>query len=157
MNGSEMLTYPLRVAGSIFRVLKGSKEEIQVERHRYEGLVIYEVTSDELESLKVETLRISEDLSFLIFGASVALSFLVTILTVDNLPERTFNIFLIFCVLGFLVALYCGIRWFRGRRSFERTITRIERRVGPLGQEGKEIGPADPTGIPQEVKSEPAR
>jgi hypothetical protein len=43
----------------ILGMLKGLKEEIEVERHRCEGLVIYEVTRDELESLKIETLLVA--------------------------------------------------------------------------------------------------
>src|SRR3984893_8628303 len=117
-------------------VVKGSKEEIEVERHRYEGLVIYEVTSDELNNLKKETLSISEDLTFATIGTTAGLSFLIAILTVDFRSERMFNVFFMVTLVGFIVAIYWGIRWLKGRKSFEGTITRIERRVGPLGQEG---------------------
>jgi hypothetical protein len=129
-------------------LIGGAREEIQVERHRYEGLVIYEVTSDEIANLKAETLRISEDLAFAIAGISIGLSFLVVLLTVEILSPRIFDAFFILSLVGFIVGAYCGFRWIRGRKSFEGTITRIERRVGPLGQEGKEksVGPTGASG-----------
>ena len=128
--------------------LVGAREEIPVERHRYEGLVIYEVTSDEIENIKTETLKIPEDLTFAIAGFSIGVSFLIVLLTVDIVSARIFQVFFILCLLGFIVGIYCGFRWLRGRRTFESTIKRIERRVGPLGQEGKEktIGSAGATG-----------
>jgi hypothetical protein len=126
----------------------GTREEISVERHRYEGLVIYEVTSDEIANLKAETLRISEDLAFAIAGISIGLSFLVVLFTVEIPSTRVFDAFFILFLVGIIVGAYCGFRWIRGRKSFETTIGRIEKRVGPLGQEGKENtgGPAGATG-----------
>lgn len=131
----------------------GRKEEIEIERHSFAGLILYEVTSDELEQLERETLSISEDLTFATVGFTLGISFLITLLTVDALSNKTFTVFVILCVGGFFAAIYCGVRWFSGRRSFRRVITRIKSRVGPLGQEGKEIGPYSIPGPPQEAKT----
>src|SRR5665213_1795664 len=91
----------------LFRTMTGKKEEIDVERHSFGGLVLYEVTGDEIEQLERETLSIAEDLVFATFGLTLGASFLIALVTVPDLPIKTFLVFLVLCVVGFLVALYC--------------------------------------------------
>lgn len=131
---------------------KPAKEELLVERHPFSGLVLYEVSGDEMDQIEKETLSISEDFSFGIAGLSVALSFMSTLVTVDITSDRTFYVFFIIMCLGFLVALHCGVRWFRTRQNFKGAIIRIKSRVGPLGQEGKEVQPSELANLPQEEK-----
>ena len=131
--------------------IKGTKEEISIERHRFEGLILYEVTSDEVDQLERETLSISEDLTFATIGATAAISFLIALLTTDFKSERTFNVFFIVFLLMVALAIYCGAKWYRGRKSFSGVITRIKKRLGPFGEEGKEISPTGP-GAPQESR-----
>lgn len=134
-----------------FLTMTGKKEEIDVERHSFGGLVLYEVTSDEIEQIERETLSVAEDLTFAVLGLSVGISFLIALMTVDNLPIKTFTVFLVLCVVGFVVAVYCGVHWFTGKRSFRRVISRVKARVGPLGQQGKELGPNSIPSAPQEA------
>ncbi|MBM3528474.1 MAG: hypothetical protein FJX62_10305 [Alphaproteobacteria bacterium] len=115
------------------------REEIIVERHALDSLVIFDVSEHELDELERETGSISDDLTFGVAGLSVGLSLLVVLLTVDIQSDRIYYSFLLVDVVGFLVALYCGIRWFRGRKKFKGVVQRIKARVGPLGEEGKEI------------------
>ncbi len=115
------------------------KRELSVETHQIMSLVVYEVSLDDLEQLEVETLMISEDFAFAIFAATAAISFSVTLATVDILPGRLYEIFWLVTMVGYIAAAYFGIRWFRGRRTFRRTIKRIKERSGPLGEEGREI------------------
>jgi hypothetical protein len=138
-------------------VVKGTKEQIEIERHRFVGLIIYEVTSDEIDQIERETLSISEDLTFSTVSVSVAAAFLLTLLTVDIVSERLFNIFFIVCVAGFVGGAYFGVRWFRGRKSFRGAITRIKKRVGPLGEEGKELRPGEATATAPAPTEGPAR
>src|ERR1041385_3101951 len=105
------------------------KEQIIVERHSFESLVIYEVTGQELEQMERETLSISEDFSFAVAGLSVAVTVAAALLTVDVASERIYHSFFVTMVLGFLVFLYCGIKWLRGKRSYKSTVQRIKQRV----------------------------
>jgi hypothetical protein len=127
-----------------------AREAIVVERHRYDALVIYEVSSDELIQLERETLSISEDFSFAAISLTAAISFIIAIFTTDIKENRTFDVFVIVTVLGFLAAAYFGIRWWRGRRSFQGVVTRIKERVGPLGEEGDELEPSELADLPKE-------
>ena len=120
-------------------VVENVKEQVEIERHRLERLICYDVTGDEIDQIERETLSISEDFSFATVGISVGLSFFITLLTVDITERRTFDIFFILCVLGFVASVYFGVRWWRGRGSFRTVIKRVKARVGPLGQEGKEL------------------
>lgn len=116
-------------------------EVFVVERHALESLVIYEVGEHELEELERETKSVGEDFSFALAGLSIGISLASVLLTVDIQSNRVFMAFFGLMVLGFVVSLYCGIKWFRGGRRFKRVVQRIKSRVGPLGEEGKEIEP----------------
>jgi hypothetical protein len=116
-------------------------EVFVVERHALESLVIYEVSEHELEELERETKSVGEDFSFALAGVSIGTSLASVLLTVDIQSNRTFMAFFGVMILGFVVTLYCGVKWLRGRRRFKGVVQRIKSRVGPLGEEGKEIEP----------------
>jgi hypothetical protein len=42
-------------------------------------------------------------------------------------------------LIGYISALFFGIRWYRGRSQFKSVMQKIRGRGGPLGEEGKEI------------------
>jgi hypothetical protein len=138
------------IAGTRLRVARGTKEEIEIERHRLSMLVIYECSGDEIEQLEKETLSISEDLNFSIAGFSVGTALLVVLLTVDITSNRLFYMFFIACLAGYAMALYCGIKWWRGRKSFTRVMARIKQRVGPLGEQGKEVAAPSAGALPSD-------
>ena len=91
--------------------------------------------------MEKDTVSVSEDFSFALAGISIAVTIASVLFTVKIESERVYNSFLVVMILGFVVALYCGVRWFRGRRTFGKTVQKIRGRVGPLGEEGKEIDP----------------
>jgi hypothetical protein len=107
------------------------KEQIVVERHAFDALVIFEITGQELDEMERETLSLSEDFSFAIAGLSIAITLASVIFTVKIDSERIYETFVIMMTLGFVVALYCGIRWFRGRKTFKGVVQKIKSRAGP--------------------------
>jgi hypothetical protein len=131
------------------------REEIVVERHALESLVIYEVSGHELDELERETTSVGEDFSFALSGISIATSLGAVLLTVEIPSNRVFTIFLVIMLLGFIVAFYCGVKWLRGRRAFKGVVQRIKERVGPLGEEGKEINSEELETLPPAGSNEP--
>jgi hypothetical protein len=124
------------------------KEQIVVERHAFDALVIFEVTGQELDQMERETLSVSEDFSFAITGLSIAITLASVLFTVEIESQRVYVTFLTIMILGFLVAVYCGTKWFRGRTTFKAVVQKIKERVGPLGEEGKEIDPQQLESLP---------
>jgi hypothetical protein len=119
------------------------KEHIVIERHQYAELILFEVTDDELEQLKKEVFTVGEDFSFFLVGLSVAITIIVTLLSVPIESNRVFELFVIVAIAGCVMTAYFGIKWYRGRNEFKRIIERIQSRVAPLGEEGDEIDPGD--------------
>jgi hypothetical protein len=131
------------------------KEQIIVERHRFDPLVIFEITAQELDQMERETLSVSEDFSFAVAGLSIAITLASVIFTVKIDSERIYETFFIVMTLGFVVAFYCGIKWFRGRKTFKGAVQKIRSRVGPLGEEGKEIDVEQLDSLPPAEASKP--
>jgi len=94
-------------------------ENIEVERHPYGGLVIYEISGDELDTLEKETAAISEDLSFALVGLSFGVAFSISLATTKIESDRTFAVFVLVTILSYLDALYFGIRWLLVVSEFE--------------------------------------
>jgi hypothetical protein len=128
---------------------KPKKEEIIVERHLLDPLVIYEVSGEQLVQMEQETLSVSEDFSFCLAGLSIAVTIAATIFSVPIASERVYNSFLIVMIFGILVTLYCGTKWLRGRKTFKGVVQRIKSRVGPLGEQGKELDETSLAALPQ--------
>jgi hypothetical protein len=120
-----------------------TKQELFVEKHSYGTLVLYEITGDEVELLENETLIVSEDFSFALAALSVAISFAITLATTTIESDRTFTVFCLFVIVGFIATLFFGVRWFRGRKKVKSVLKRIRERSGPLGEEGKELAVPD--------------
>lgn len=113
--------------------------EFVVERHAVTSVVIYEVTGEDLEQLEKETLTVGEDFSFSLASFSVALSFTATLTTVSIPVGKTYDVFWIVMILGYVAGLFFGIRWYRGRKQFRSVMSKIKNRGGPLGEEGKTV------------------
>jgi hypothetical protein len=128
---------------------------IEVERHPYGGLVIYEVSGDELDTLEKETAAISEDLSFALVGLSFGVAFSIALSTTAIPSDRTFSVFVLVTIISYLDAAYFGIRWLRGRSKTTTIVAEIKKRVGPLGEEGKELEPQELASLPTQEASRP--
>jgi hypothetical protein len=124
------------------------RREIAVESHPYTGLVLYEVSLDDLNQLESELVSVGEDFSFALFCITTAISFTVTLATVDIAAGKLYNVFWIITIIGYLGAVYFGVRWYKTRSKVKSTIKRIKERVGSLGEEGKEIDPEQLENLP---------
>ena len=131
------------------------KREFSVESHPYTGLVLYEVSLDDLNQLEKETIAVNEDFSFALFSATAAISFTITLLTVTVGAGILFESFFIVTVLGYVGTIYFGYRWVRSRRGFKSTIRRIKERPGSLGEEGKEIDSQELESLPPAETNKP--
>lgn len=131
----------LAASWGFLRMVGKIKREFSVESHPLRELVLYEVSLDDLNQLETETLTIGEDFSFALCCLTVAISFTITLATVNIPAGKTYQFFLVLAGIGYIGALFFGIRWFRSRRNFKSIIKKIKERGGPLGEEGKEIDP----------------
>lgn len=127
------------------------KDQIDVERHRHKGFVIYEVSGDDLDSIESQAGSVGEDFGFATAGSGVFVSMLVTLLTVDIKDTKTFAVFVCVTLVAFFVTAYCGRRWWRQRKNIESIVTRIKQKAGPLGEEGDEISEEDLNELSQET------
>lgn len=103
-----------------------------IHRARLDKLSIFEVSESELETLE----RGSPDSLFLnlaIFVLSVAISFSITLATTTIASTRTFNVFVIVTVVGYIAGITFGILWWRSHKSVKAVVRRIRNRMPPEG------------------------
>ena len=143
-----------RLSEQLWLVAERTKQEFLVERHAFTSVTIYEVTADDLEQLERETLTISEDFSFASVGLAIAATLTVSLLVSTVKNDRVFQLLCLSTIVGYICALFFGIRWWRGRRQFQRVSHRIRQRGGPLGQEGKELAPTELARLTPQTETE---
>jgi hypothetical protein len=103
-----------------------------VRRARIERLDIYEISETELQILE----RGSPDsilLNFAILLVSIAVSFLVALLSTEIQSSRTFAVFVIVTVVGFITGAVLLALWTWYRRSTTTIFDQIRRRMPPEG------------------------
>lgn len=113
----------------------------EIRRARIERLTIYEISESELEILA----RGSPDsvfLNFAIFLLSVAVSFIVALLTTTINSDRLFYIFVIIAVIGLIAGSILLTIWIRNRTSVSEIVDAIRERKPP---EGIQEEPKPPT------------
>jgi hypothetical protein len=130
------------------------REELIVERHRYGQLILYEVAGDELDRLDNETSAIGDDASICLFSLATAISFSIALATTEIDSLRTFAVFVIVTILGYASTVIFGIKWARDKKLRTNIIKRIKERVGPLGEDGKEIDIKELAALPAEEAQE---
>jgi hypothetical protein len=105
-----------------------------IRRVRVERLTIFEVTESELTALE----QGSPESIFLNLGIavlSVAISFLISLLTTTIDNTRTFCVFVIICVVGFIAGVTFGILWWQSRKQLRNVGREIRGRIRPEGDE----------------------
>ena len=123
-NGSERIKRDLPHQGE-------QGEKIDVKRRKIGAVTIYDVTEAELTILEKGT-EVSVWLNFLIGTVSIAVSFLVSLLTVewDNTKvSLTQIVFICITIIMFLSAVACFVFWRRGRGQHQETIKVIRERT----------------------------
>lgn len=112
-----------------------------IHRVPYDKLTLYEITESELEALE----RGSPDsllLNFAIFAFSAAISFSTTLSSTDIKSDRTFSVFVIVTVVGYLAASILFSLWWFSRRSVGAVASAIRNRATPEGiQENRSEDP----------------
>lgn len=131
---------------------------IPVRRHELSHVETYEVTADELDRIESEGADVGFHFHIGLFCLTMATSFLVGLILSpppDSSP-KTFVVFAVVVVVGFLVGIIFGIKSYLSRGAFAGTIRRIrERQIGPLGEKGSELGPSQLAQLPSEESSSP--
>ena len=119
------------------------QREFTVERHAVDRLVVYEVFQEDLDQLEREASTVSEDVTFGVFTFATAISFSIALATTTIESIKVFNIFWVVTLVSWLATVFFGVRWYRGRERYKGVISTIKARSGPLGEEGKELQPAE--------------
>lgn len=127
-----------------------NSDRIPIRRHGIGHVEAYEVTADELERLEKEGADVGFDFHTSLFCITMATSFLITLI-LSPPSGKTFDVFVLLVIVGFLVGLIFGIRWFRGRGARSGTIKKIkERQIIPFGEKGEELKPSQLEDLPSE-------
>jgi hypothetical protein len=114
--------------------------QVPLRRHGVGHLEIYDVTVDELEQIEREGGNIGLDFQVSLFCITEASAFLAALLTMTTKSERTYTLFLILIVVGFLSGVVFGLRWLRSRKNFTVMLQKIrDRPIGPVGSEDHEL------------------
>jgi len=103
-----------------------------IHRVRLDRLRIFEITEAELEALE----RGSPESIFLnlaISVLSVAMSLSVALATAKIDNDRTFYVFVIVTVIGYVAGITFGLLWFISRRSLKNVSAEIRSRIPPEG------------------------
>ncbi|WP_339870391.1 hypothetical protein [uncultured Algoriphagus sp.] len=96
---------------------------------RYDSLELFEVSESELTIIERGSPS-STYLNFAIFLVSIAISFLTTLLTVDLKDNIVlFTVYLVICVIGFMVGIFLTILWIRSKNEFSDVIKKIRGRM----------------------------
>lgn len=105
-------------------------EKIDVRRRRIGVVTIYDVTETELMILEKGT-DSSVWLNFFIGAISMAVSFLVSLLTVDWGYDISLTqvVFICVTIIMFLTSIVCFVFWRIGRRQHKSTIKTIKERT----------------------------
>jgi hypothetical protein len=109
-----------------------------VRRARIERLDIYEISETELQILERGSPE-SILLNFAIFLISIAASFLIALLITEIQSSRTFTVFVIVTVVGFIIGTILLAFWAWYRRSTTTMFEQIRRRMPPEGVPTAEI------------------
>lgn len=94
-------------------------------------MTIYEVGEDELETLAHGSPD-SLYLNFAIFLLSLATAFFISLLTTE-VSNRTFTVFVVLVILGYVLGAFFSILWYKNRKSVSALVQKIKERLPPEG------------------------
>jgi hypothetical protein len=121
--------------GKIIETVKSNQEpaidstNINVNRGKYDSITLYEITDYELKTLKKGS-PTSIYLNFSIFLISIAISFLISLITGNyETISGKFVVFTIICTVGFIVGIILLILWIRNRGDMNNLCEEIEKRL----------------------------
>jgi hypothetical protein len=124
-------------------------DQIPVKRHRLEHAEIFEISADELDSIERSGASVGTDLQFATFLLPIAITLTTVLLITPIQNSRLWDGFFITLIVGYVLGSYFLIKWGRQRNTFKEVLRKIrDRRVGPLGQEGRELLPRELAELP---------
>lgn len=104
-------------------------EKVLVKRGRVDSLTIFEIRQDELTIIEKGSSN-SIYLNFAIFLLSIAISFLIAILTSDYTGKvLTFSVFCVISSVGFILGVLLLILWLKLKDDFKEIIKNIKKRI----------------------------
>ncbi len=106
-------------------------------RARLGTLTIYEISEVELEVIERGSPE-SIFLNFAIFLLSAAISFSVALATTTISSDRTFLVFVVITVIGYLAGFLLLIIWWRSHRSTKTITQTIRKRLSAEGEQIQE-------------------
>ena len=112
----------------IARAVNETGEKMVIRRGKVDSLTLYEITDYELSLLETGS-PTSLLFNISIFLLSTAVSFLVTLLATEIKSDRTFIVFTVVVIVGFVGGVVLLLLWFRFRQSTSGVIQRIKSRV----------------------------
>ncbi|MEN6451830.1 MAG: hypothetical protein ABFC96_15175 [Thermoguttaceae bacterium] len=129
----------------------------RIVRGRVDSFALYEITDSELGVLESGSPG-SLHLNFAIFFASVAVSFLIALLTA-TVSDRVFTVFILLTIVGFAAGVFLFALWCRARHSVAHVVRAIRARIPGEPQVGEQSEAQRPTlpawqSIPQPPSSE---
>lgn len=103
-------------------------ESVKVRRGKFDSLSLYEVTESELQELECGG---QDDvmLNVGIFLLSTAISFLISLLTTKIESLKTYCVFVLIAIVGFVGSVILLILWNRTRKSRAAIVKRIKDRM----------------------------
>ncbi|MCX7000567.1 MAG: hypothetical protein NT106_09790 [Candidatus Sumerlaeota bacterium] len=107
-----------------------SEKQPKIRRGRFDSLTLYEITDYELDILATGSPS-SVYFNFAIFLMSIAISFLIALLTVKITSIRVFSVFVIIVIIGFISGGFLFCLWLRNHKSISTIIKRIKQRIPP--------------------------
>ncbi len=101
---------------------------IELIRGRVDSLSLYEITDNELGILEKGSPN-SIYLNFGIFLASIGMSFLIALLTVEVQSTKVFTIFVVLCCIGILGGSFLIFLWYRMKGEVSDVVAKIKKRI----------------------------
>jgi len=117
-----------------------------IHRVRLDSLRIFEISEAELDALERGSPE-SLYLNFALAVLAIAISFSIALATTKIETDRTFTVFVVIVVTGYLAGITFGVLWLISRRSLKSTAAKIRARIPSEGiQEGPKATPEQPGG-----------
>ena len=104
--------------------------EVKIKRAKYGSLSLYEITEDELDALEQGSPE-SIYLNFSIFLISIAISFIIALVTTKIDSIKIFIFFIVVTVVSLLIGIALLTIWLKNHSFRSKIIMRIRDRMKP--------------------------
>lgn len=105
----------------------------EIRKGRVRTLAIHEVSETELNVLAQGSPN-SIHLNFAISLFTLAVSFLISLLTTKIEDDRLFIVFVLITIVGFIISVFLFVLWKKEYKSIRRCVDDIRKRLPPEGE-----------------------